>query len=44
MIATEAAPEPGSITVPAECDCGQDLECCERDHCPRCGREIHHAA
>jgi hypothetical protein len=30
--------------VPAECDCGQDLDCCDRDHCPRCGREIHHAA
>jgi hypothetical protein len=44
MIATQAAPGHGIATAPAECDCGQDLDCCRREHCPRCGREIHHAA
>lgn len=23
------------------CGCGQDLDGCAREHCPRCGREIH---
>lgn len=23
-----------------ECTCGQDLEDCTRDHCPRCGRDV----
>jgi hypothetical protein len=25
------------------CSCGQELDCCTRDHCPRCGRDLHHA-
>ncbi|HET6168140.1 MAG TPA: hypothetical protein VFE07_15010 [Marmoricola sp.] len=44
MIALQAAPVHGLVSVPAECGCGQDLDSCRRDHCPRCGREIHHAA
>jgi hypothetical protein len=44
MIATKASPVHGSVTVPAMCGCGQDLDCCEREHCPRCGCEIRHAA
>lgn len=23
--------------IPAVCACGQELDCCTRDHCPRCG-------
>ena len=26
------------------CICGQDLELVERDHCPRCGCELHRDA
>jgi hypothetical protein len=43
MVATDAALLDG-YTVPAMCSCGQDLDCCERAHCPRCGCEIHRAA
>ena len=43
MIATETAPGRGSCTLSA-CDCGQELDCCERQHCPRCGCQIHRAA
>jgi hypothetical protein len=24
----------------ANCRCGQQLDCCDRQHCPRCGRSI----
>jgi hypothetical protein len=44
MIATETAPHRTGCTAPDVCDCGQDLDCCEREHCPRCGCEIHRAA
>lgn len=27
----------------ATCSCGQDLDGCTREHCPRCGREVRHA-
>jgi len=43
MVVIEAAPGPGSCAV-AACDCGQELDCCERAHCPRCGCQIHRAA
>lgn len=43
MTSTEAAPGPGTYRA-AVCSCGQDLDCCERDHCPRCGCQVHHAA
>jgi hypothetical protein len=26
----------------AVCDCGQDLDCCTGDHCPRCGCVVRH--
>lgn len=42
MIATEAVP--GTSSAPSVCSCGQDLDCCAREHCPRCGCEIHRAA
>jgi hypothetical protein len=44
MIATETAPHPAGCSAPEVCGCGQDLDCCERAHCPRCGCEIHRAA
>jgi hypothetical protein len=25
----------------SSCRCGQQLDCCTRQHCPRCGRSIH---
>lgn len=25
----------------ATCSCGQDLDGCSREHCPRCGRDLH---
>jgi hypothetical protein len=25
------------------CGCGQQLDCCQRQHCPRCGRSIQNA-
>lgn len=28
------------IDAAVACDCGQDLDGCGRDHCPRCGREL----
>jgi hypothetical protein len=40
---TEAALAPGA-TATDVCGCGQDLDCCARQHCPRCGCEIHRAA
>jgi hypothetical protein len=40
---TETALAPGA-TGSAVCGCGQDLDCCAREHCPRCGCEIHRAA
>ena len=24
------------------CGCGQDLDCCSREHCPRCGSLVSH--
>jgi hypothetical protein len=44
MIATETATQRAGYAAPAVCDCGQDLDCCVREHCPRCGCEIHRAA
>jgi len=44
MIATEAAQGPGSDQAPTVCGCGQDLDCCEREHCPRCGCQVNRAA
>jgi hypothetical protein len=45
---TEAALAPddgtGAVRRPAVCGCGQDLDCCEREHCPRCGCQVHRAA
>ena len=38
------APRIDGYTVTPVCSCGQDLDCCEREHCPRCGCEIHRAA
>ncbi|HEX2896189.1 MAG TPA: hypothetical protein VHO29_19455 [Marmoricola sp.] len=39
------APDDGSAADrPRVCGCGQDLESCEREHCPRCGCQVHHAA
>jgi len=40
---TEAALAPGAIATDV-CGCGQDLDTCERQHCPRCGCEIHRVA
>lgn len=44
MIATDAAAGPGTFQASDVCGCGQDLDCCEREHCPRCGCQIHRAA
>jgi hypothetical protein len=43
---TEAAlaPDDGTAVHPEVCSCGQDLDCCEREHCPRCGCLVHRAA
>jgi hypothetical protein len=43
---TEAAlaPDDGTAAGPEVCGCGQDLDCCEREHCPRCGCQVHRAA
>jgi len=45
---TEAALAPedgaGAVQRPEVCGCGQDLDCCEREHCPRCGCQVHRAA
>jgi hypothetical protein len=45
---TEAAlaPDDGTAAAgrPEVCGCGQDLDCCEREHCPRCGCQVHRAA
>jgi hypothetical protein len=45
---TEAAlaPEGGAVNGerPEVCGCGQDLDSCEREHCPRCGCQVHRAA
>ncbi len=27
-------------SAPAGCRCGQQLDCCARHHCPRCGRTL----
>jgi len=24
------------------CGCGQELDCCAGDHCPRCGHDLRH--
>jgi hypothetical protein len=37
---TEAALAPGSSATDV-CGCGQDLDTCKRQHCPRCGCQIH---
>lgn len=26
------------------CGCGQELDCCAGDHCPRCGHDLRHRA
>src|SRR6476620_310133 len=49
MISTEAAlgmsgEYEATSTRPLACTCGQDLDCCANDHCPRCGCSLHHAA
>lgn len=44
MIVAEATLGQGWDPTPVVCSCGQDLDCCEREHCPRCGCEIHRAA
>jgi hypothetical protein len=36
---TEAALAPGAHATEV-CGCGQDLDGCDREHCPRCGCEI----
>lgn len=28
------------VDAATACGCGQDLEDCGREHCPRCGREV----
>ncbi|MDR7364297.1 hypothetical protein [Nocardioides marmoribigeumensis] len=28
------------VTSAARCRCGQQLDCCARSHCPRCGRTL----
>jgi hypothetical protein len=43
VMTTEAALAPDT-NVSDVCGCGQDLDCCEREHCPRCGCEIHRVA
>lgn len=40
---TEAALAPGFVAAEV-CSCGQDLDGCEREHCPRCGCQVHRAA
>jgi len=42
-MSTEEALSPAVSTADV-CGCGQDLDCCRREHCPRCGCEIHRAA
>jgi len=29
---------------PETCACGQELDCCTRQHCPRCGALLPHRA
>lgn len=29
-----------AVTVATTCRCGQQLDCCSRSHCPRCGRAV----
>lgn len=45
---TEAALAPETGTAGGVrhhvCGCGQDLDCCEREHCPRCGCQVNRAA
>jgi hypothetical protein len=43
MTTTEAALVPG-FTAAVVCSCGQDLDCCERAHCPRCGCQVDRVA
>jgi hypothetical protein len=30
------------IDAAVVCGCGQDLDDCQREHCPRCGRAVPH--
>jgi hypothetical protein len=36
----------GRVTAVLEhdlrCGCGQELDCCVGDHCPRCGHDLRH--
>jgi len=36
--------ETATVTRNRACECGQDLDGCERDHCPRCGCQLRSAA
>jgi hypothetical protein len=29
-----------AVSVATTCRCGQQLDCCARSHCPRCGRAV----
>lgn len=49
MISTEAAlgmsgEYESTASRPEACTCGQELDCCSSDHCPRCGCSLHSAA
>lgn len=38
---TTSAP---TTAKPRVCDCGQELDGCSREHCPRCGVQLGRAA
>jgi hypothetical protein len=48
VMTTEAALAPDTGIAggsrPDVCGCGQDLDGCWREHCPRCGCHVTHAA
>lgn len=39
-VLTVVEPRPATGSCPTVCRCGQDLDCCTREHCPRCGCEL----
>lgn len=31
-----------AVEHPSTCSCGQSLDACHAEHCPRCGCAVHH--
>jgi hypothetical protein len=39
-LGTAVAEAAVALAEPTACSCGQELDCCRGEHCPRCGRDL----